>query len=175
MPRSYVPVELNTFVAGLVTEASPLTFPPNASLDEENFILNKNGSRARRLGLDFEDEFVLINSGVTAPSTREPFINTFKWENVGGDPTKIFSVVQIENVLQFFDAAASPLSANPVAKYVYPSTVKARMGFASVDGLLVVVTGGKDVDTFSYNTNSISKLSKRLKIRDFFGVTDVAV
>ena len=47
MPRQTVPAEVNTFVKGLITEASPLTFPDNASLDELNFILNKDGSRRR--------------------------------------------------------------------------------------------------------------------------------
>ena len=29
-----------TFIQGLVTEASPLTFPENASIDEENFVID---------------------------------------------------------------------------------------------------------------------------------------
>ena len=37
-----------SFIQGLVTEASPLTFPENASIDEDNFVLNRDGSRSRR-------------------------------------------------------------------------------------------------------------------------------
>jgi hypothetical protein len=51
MPVSGVK-QYNTFVKGLVTEAGPLTYPENASLDEENFVLNRDGSRQRRLGMD---------------------------------------------------------------------------------------------------------------------------
>jgi hypothetical protein len=29
-----------SFTKGLITEASPLTFPENASIDERNFVLN---------------------------------------------------------------------------------------------------------------------------------------
>ena len=42
-----------SFVKGLITEASPLTFPENASIDEKNFVLNRDGSRSRRLGVDY--------------------------------------------------------------------------------------------------------------------------
>lgn len=53
MAQSKSQAEYNTFVGGLVTEANPLTFPENSSLDEANFVLNPDGSRQRRLGLDF--------------------------------------------------------------------------------------------------------------------------
>ena len=48
-------IEFNTFVKGLITEAGPLTYPEGASLDEANFVLNRDGSRQRRFGIQFED------------------------------------------------------------------------------------------------------------------------
>ena len=69
------PVEKSyyTFVAGLNTDASPLNFPDNFSSDEENFILNLDGSRQRRKGLALEtggqsittNTTVMYNSGAT--------------------------------------------------------------------------------------------------------------
>ena len=53
MAKAINAAEFSTFVAGLITDASPLTFPNNASLDEVNFELNRDGSRNRRLGMDF--------------------------------------------------------------------------------------------------------------------------
>jgi len=44
-----------TFVGGLNTDASPVNFPENFSSDEENFVLNLDGSRQRRLGLSLEE------------------------------------------------------------------------------------------------------------------------
>jgi len=44
----------NTFVAGLITEAGPLTFPENSSKDELNCVLSRKGNRRRRLGVDYE-------------------------------------------------------------------------------------------------------------------------
>ena len=64
MPKTFVNraaanKEYNSFVRGLITEASPLTYPENASIDEENFILNRNGSRRRRQGIDYESSYAL--------------------------------------------------------------------------------------------------------------------
>ena len=77
MPRQTVPAEVNTFVKGLITEASPLTFPENASLDELNFILNKDGSRQRRLGMEFRPDSVNLTLPVSTVNGLK--INTFKW------------------------------------------------------------------------------------------------
>ena len=52
-----------SFVKGLITEANQLTFPDNASIDESNFVLNRDGSRTRRLGLDYENDFGIVNTG----------------------------------------------------------------------------------------------------------------
>ena len=37
-----------TFKNGLNTDASPINFPDEVSLDEENFTLERDGSRRRR-------------------------------------------------------------------------------------------------------------------------------
>ena len=41
--------EYNTFVKGIITEASALTYLENSSIDEDNFVLNRDGSRQRRV------------------------------------------------------------------------------------------------------------------------------
>ena len=102
MPRQTVPAEVNTFVKGLITEASPLTFPENASLDELNFILNKDGSRQRRLGMEFRPNSVNLTLPVSTIGGLK--INTFKWENVGGDPLKTVIVVQCGKSIYMIDA-----------------------------------------------------------------------
>lgn len=176
MPRNVAPLEQNTFVAGLVTEASPLTFPPNASLDEENFNLNHNGSRSRRLGFDLEDNYVEIETTATVPSNFELMISSFKWQNVGGNANQTFIVVQIGKQLSFFDSSATPLSSGLIGQWDYDNEDAIRkFSYASVDGMLVVVTGRKEVDIYQFDGTNLTKLSKRLKIRDLFGVTDVAV
>lgn len=52
MGRTVQNLEVNNFSGGLNTEASPLNYPVNSSLDEQNLVLNKDGSRQRRNGLE---------------------------------------------------------------------------------------------------------------------------
>lgn len=174
MPRSYQPVEFNTFVGGLVTEATPLTFPANASLDEENFVLNNTGLRTRRLGFDYEQDFVIVDSGQILLDGQELVFNSYKWDNVGGNPSRTFIVVQIQNRIHFFDGTVQPISNSLIGSLDYNLNPPSNMSFASVDGRLVVVTGGKSVDVYSYEDSGFTVLSKRLLIRDLFGVTDIA-
>lgn len=47
-------LEQTDFSGGLVTDANPLQFPANATLDESNFTIEKDQSRRRRKGLKLE-------------------------------------------------------------------------------------------------------------------------
>lgn len=176
MPRQIEPVEFNTFIAGYVTEASPLTFPQNASLDEENFVLNRNGSRQRRQGFDLEKNYSTIDSAVTFPADGNVICTSYKWANVGGIANKTLIVVQIQNSILFFDGGADPISTGLIGTWQYDlSQPIVKFSFASVDGMLVVVTGRKGVDLFQFDGSNLSIMTKRLLIRDLFGVTDVSV
>lgn len=177
MPKTKVIVEQNTFVGGLITEASPLAFPNNASLDEANFILNRDGSRSRRQGMDIESGAVIIQSAASIPVDGNLALSSFKWTNAGGIPTKSISVVQVGNEINFFDNSFIPLSSGYIFSYAYPpELVNKRFSYAVVDGLLIVVTGQKEVDIYRFDTstNVIIKSSKTLQVRDLFGVADVA-
>lgn len=85
------------FVNGLITEASPLTFPEEASLDEENCVLNYDGSRQRRKGLE---------QGTTvSPTTNDDTNSVFsvaQWETANGDSDNNFTVVQKGRYVLFF-------------------------------------------------------------------------
>ena len=37
MPIAEAKIQVNNFIRGLITEASPINFPENASLDEANY------------------------------------------------------------------------------------------------------------------------------------------
>lgn len=50
MARSEIDTEFNTFVGGILTEANPINYPVGYTLDEENFILERDGTRRRRFG-----------------------------------------------------------------------------------------------------------------------------
>ena len=169
MPRQTVPAEVSTFVKGLITEASPLTFPDNASLDELNFILNKDGSRQRRLGMEFKEgssELVLPVVSLDGLS-----INTFKWESVGGDPTKTAIVLQCGKSIYIIDA--SDPGGVFEQSFVIGSSDQQQISMASVDGVLVCVSGDKQIATVDYRDGVYTKASQTLKIRDLFGVQDI--
>lgn len=169
MPRQTVPAEVSTFVKGLITEASPLTFPDNASLDELNFILNKDGSRQRRLGMEFKEgssELVLPVGSIDGLS-----INTFKWESVGGDPTKTAIVLQCGKSIYIIDA--SDPGGVFEQSFVIGSSDQQKISMASVDGVLVCVSGDKQIATVDYRDGVYTKASQTLKIRDLFGVQDI--
>lgn len=169
MPRQTVPAEVNTFVKGLITEASPLTFPDNASLDELNFILNKDGSRQRRLGMEFKEgssELVLPVGSINGLS-----INTFKWESVGGDPTKTAIVLQCGKSIYIIDA--SDPGGVFEQSFVIGSSDQQQISMASVDGVLVCASGDKQIATVDYRDGVYTKSSQTLKVRDLFGVEDI--
>ena len=170
MPRNYAPVEFNTFVGGLVTEASPLTFPPNASLDEENFALNKDGSRSRRLGMDFESGHSLVDTGQSYTLGDSFAVNSFKWDNAGGQPDSTVICVQVGKSLDFFNGNNTTLSSSKIHTHIFSDADPAnKMSFASVDGMLVVTIGSKDIHIFEFD-GDIKHSTKRLLIRDLFGV-----
>lgn len=172
MPRQTAGVEVNAFVKGLITEASPLTFPDNASLDEMNMVLNKDGSRRRRLGMDYESGYSLINSGQVSDPTL--VFTPFVWKQPGGYTNKEFLVIQSGTRITILDSTINPISSSVVGTYTIGSSISKKMSMASVDGVMVVATGDGNIYGFDYNGTTVIQSSGRLKIRDLFGVADVS-
>ena len=166
--------QYNTFVKGLVTEAGPLTYPENASLDEENFVLNRDGSRQRRLGMDFEDSYVLRSATVEADDA----VGVSRWYNVGNDSDVQFAVVQTGQILSVYDLSAVSTSASLVdtvdlSAYI---TGKTRVDCVSGMGFLFVVEGTAEPMFLEYDatTGQVTRQAIDIEIRDFFGVSDVS-
>lgn len=173
MPKQSSKAEINAFTAGFISEANPVNFPANASLDEINFELDRTGIRKRRLGFDLEEDGELINlpSG-TDISTQTPI--TYKWRSVSGNVDKSFLVVQVSNHLLFFDLSESILS---TSGYLGTLTITdfptdTRFSFTSCDGSLVVASGLDKVGLVEYDldTTTFSYSFYRLKTRDLWGV-----
>jgi hypothetical protein len=170
MPKPTVKAEVNTFVQGLITEASPLNFPSNASFDEENFILNRDGTRNRRLGIDLEEDHTLFSTSLLAD-----YINTkprvFKWKNVGGIPDLQLQVVQLGTTLMFFDLSKENLSTDGLFGSIVLSSFPADTQFslASVNGVLVATAGLADVAIIKYST-TFSVEYRPIYTRDLWGI-----
>lgn len=170
--------EYRTFVKGLITEASAISFPEDASLDEANFILNRDGSRQRRLGLDYEDSYVLLDSGKGTIVFDNYNLTCHRWDNIGGDSTLAIGVVQIGNSLWFVDLYKSSLSGNLLnggsAITLDGANGQNPYQMTNINGYLVVATGETDPFYLEYdeNTDVVTKTDITLKVRDTFGIDD---
>ncbi|MBL4654104.1 MAG: hypothetical protein JKY53_14765, partial [Flavobacteriales bacterium] len=173
MSRSRVHLENNSFVKGLITEASPLTFPENASIDENNVVLNTDGTRDRRLGIDYESSNIILTSDQQIPAAKDTIFSTFNWENVSGDAEIEIIVVQIGNKLSFFDALKSSVSNNKIGSDITLGDGSFPYGFASVDGLLIIATNSRTIEILEFDGTNITTTNDTLKIRDLFGLEDI--
>lgn len=162
--------EYNTFVKGIITEAGPLTFPENSAIDLENLVLNREGSLQRRLGMDFEDDFVLRT--VTVLSTDA--VASFRWYNVNNDSDLQFAVVQVGQSLLCYRIDSTNVSAN------YLNTVSIASYSNGVDpiqvdsghGVLFCAGGVGNPFYLEWDGSNVNLIPITLKIRDTFGVYD---
>lgn len=166
--------EINSFVQGLITEATPLNFPENSSADEENFVLNRDGSRERRLGMDLEDNHNWLSTGVTTDRINEFGFNSFKWSEVAGDSQLELLVVQFDNRLYFFNIETTTISNEGFLGMLtiseFPSSSK--FSFASVEGSLVVAAGVDSFAVVTYEGGVLDYYLDRIMIRDVFGLQE---
>lgn len=163
-------IELNTFVQGLITEASPLNFPVNASVDEENFELNRDGTRDRRRGMDYEPGYVQNNTLFASSDFYGAYgYSNYVWKSVGGNASKEYLVVQMRNTLYVYDTQKVSVSGNGILATIVISEFPSGTNFsyATVDGYLVVVAG---VDVIVVVDQTFSYTTKRLKTRDVWGI-----
>lgn len=174
MARQKASAEFKSFVKGIITEASPLNFPDNASIDEDNFVLNLDGTRQRRLGMDVEDDYAVIDTGESADSIAPIAFSSYDWKNAGGDPDRRICAVQTGTTISFFDVSApGSISDGLISQHAGVADKYRRCSYAVVDGLLVIVTGKKQVQIFKYLSGAITVSQDILYIRDQFGVEDV--
>lgn len=177
MPQQIANKEYNTFVKGIVTEASPLTFPENASIDEQNFVLNRDGSRQRRLGMDYEQDYILRDTGIDSQNFSDVGVSSHLWKNINQKASLSFYVVQFGDKLFFYDATKSPTSNHPKNSgnsITLPGDRSIRWSVASLGGRFIVVTGDKNVFHLEYDEQAdvVTYTVHGLLVRDTWGVDD---
>lgn len=171
MTKKGIRAEVNTFVQGIITEASPLNFPPNATKDEENFELNTDGTRDRRLGMD--NEIGHTNRDVVI-SAEVPKVYCGKWLSVNNQPGLDFVVVWYDKTLHFSEDDGGAQSGASYKGFHQIPEGGSITSVASIDGKLVVVNDHYDVWAITYNpdTNSFLRTRVYLKVRDIWGVEE---
>jgi len=147
MPANKINQPVNNFVKGLITEASPLTFPENASLDEVNFKLNRDGSRDKRWG----QQHVYFE---TLPYTRLELerlhAKVYKWEQPKGARHSVIGVVQVGYLLYFVDITVQPIPTPYDDFLLFDTPVPLLNGGVAVDAGNLL-SGGKPVEFATIN------------------------
>lgn len=174
MPQRITQKVVNTFVKGLITEAGELTFPEDASIDELNCVLNRDGSRRRRLAVKVEEG----NSLSTFTVSVAQVFTSGKWINVGGEAGLEFIVIQTGPNLYFYNTSSEPYSGQQKSFSVdmtsFEHTGSAGAGtskvqMASINGDLVVVSSSIEPFYISYDNVSDTITTQQItpKVRDF--------
>lgn len=167
-----------SFTKGIITEASPLTFPENASVDEDNFVLNRNGSRSRRLGIEYETGFTLTDTGLAESVIQVSKQSAHVWPTPGGATTKSIGVVRVYNKLWFLDLLAEDPSSsllNSGSAITIANLANSDIETAIINNSLVIVS--KDLPlpillTYDTTTDTVSQAQVSISIRDIWGVDD---
>lgn len=167
-----------SFTKGLVTEASPLTFPENASIDERNFVLNRNGSRSRRLGLDYEGGYTLTSTGFSSAAIQTGKQSFHKWDMPGGDTTVAIGVVRILDKLWFIDLLTNAPSSNLLnggSSITLSGLNTAEIETATINNKLIIVSEDLTYPVLlAYNstTDTVTQSNITVEVRDIWGVDD---
>lgn len=173
----------NNFVKGLITEFTAMNFPENAILEGDNCVYSELGGVTRRLGMDFENEF--LGNTISGFLKESDAVIEFEWYSVGNEGTTKFLVQQLGFRLHFFSVENSGLSSKKksftvnLSTYAAPGKTATNIRskpaqFTSGKGYLFVVHQDCDPIYVEYNneTDSISVNVVELKVRDFEGLPE---
>lgn len=167
------------FNKGLITEAGELTFPEGASVDELNMSLERDGSRRRRLGLQYEESYQ--TAGTAAEGIHS---SVHLWENAGSQPQLTFIVVQLGKRLHFYEDGDTisankksfTLNLNNFLRPTGASAEEAMVQVTSVRGKLIVASPEIDTLKVDYDpdTDTISSERIEFRVRDLEWQGDVS-
>lgn len=174
MPQNISQTTVNNFSKGLITEASPLTFPEDASVDLLNCELSRTGVTRRRKGLEYEDSYSLSDYTITSTD----LVHSITWSNVSNQSGVEFEVIQVGSILYFYDKSSVPVSGNQKSFTIDLSNFYAgngenvstsRISGSSIQGAFVVVSKAVDQFYIEYDpdTDTISTTKFTPQVRDF--------
>lgn len=164
----------NTFINGLITEATGLNFPQSAVTETYDCEFNVDGSVIRRHGFDYEG-----NAQTKTINRTDSVVNSYLWQNVNGDGNTDIVVVQVGGTLYFYlgddsgnytaTNVTSTVTLTPVSGAPVTSTVEAQ--FCDGNGFLFVTHPYIEPMRISFDTssNTATATNITLQIRDFEG------
>ncbi len=168
---------VNNLIKGLITEAGELTFPEGASVDELNCSLSRDGSRSRRLGLEFEASNALSSFTVDP----DQIFSVGQWDNPGGVAGLTFMVIQSGATLYFYNSGLAPYSNQYTGLSIdltpYQIAGKditlSRVEFATIATVLVVASEAINTIYLTYDGSAIGVTEIEFRVRDFEWFSDV--
>ncbi len=170
--------QYSNFSKGLLTESTPLNFPDNYSLDEQNLLLRVDGSRERRLGMQYENNNQL---NPTASTTSSVGMGFYKWEFADDKVSNTIGVVQVGQQLFFLDMETTNPSANLLnggaaqSLSSVTSVDTPRLSFTDLNGILLITSSDFSAPIkITYNTggDTITLTTLDILVRDLWGVDD---
>lgn len=176
MPQQSSVVVENSFINGVVTEATALNFPDKAVVEAYDCIFDLDGSAYRREGFDLETNF----STKTINKTNK-VIKTYLWQDVAGNGSITVVVVQIGPTLYFYEtngtgvfsqgAQTTTVALTGVSGAPIVDTTEAQ--FCDGNGFLIVTHPYCEPMRISYDTAAHTATATNiiLQIRDFQGAT----
>ncbi len=179
MPRTTGTLVNNNFTKGLITEASPFTFPQGACTETFDCIHEVTGGVTRRKGFEYE-----IDHSVKTIDKTAGVVVSYLWKDVSGNGDTSLVVVQIKDRLYFWDGSTTdPLSFHPISASIdlttfspsgAPSPKTQECQFTAGNGKLFVVHPYLEsfAVTYDANTQTFSTTQIDLEIRDFEGLED---
>lgn len=171
-----------TFVKGLITEASALTYPEDSSYDELNTIITRKGNRSRRLGISYGAQAVDAANEVVNPSYAQ---SEYVWKSVANIHNTNFLATQNGNLISFYNLDGETSLQNKktftidLALYLRPGatgedSAKEQIQLSSGKGLLFIVGDKIEPLTVEYvkATDTILVTKIAILVRDFDGLND---
>jgi hypothetical protein len=164
----------NSFINGLVTEATGLNFPDKAVTETYDCEFDLDGSVYRRTAIDLEPNYATKTIDRNASA-----IKTYLWQNVAGDGNVTVAVVQVKNKLYFYETdgtgifstgeQTTTVTLTPVSGAPTIDAVEAQ--FSDGNGVLIVTHPYCDPMRVAYDiaAHTATATTITIKIRDFEG------
>jgi hypothetical protein len=177
-------IESNTFGKGLFSDASPTSSSDGISLVDENMEFQKDGSRRRRLGLDYFNP-AGVNANNRQLTGTSYSVDMHVWHSPDQNNTTSATsfniiVVRVGSSLLFYRDDSNWLEAGFLGAYPLPyntalgplANFDGELAFASLRGKFYASAGSEIITEFTYNpdTNTVDQRQARLLVRDNFGI-----
>jgi hypothetical protein len=178
MPKANSEKAYNTFVKGIITEVSALTYPENASLDQDNLVLERTNVISRRYGVEYEDSYALKATGTPAELLIDSPATFHMWGVQSGNTDINIGVVRIYNHLWFINLLSATYSTsflnsgNPIT---ISGLTNSRIDTAVINNNFIFSSAeitSPILLTYDVTTDVVTQAYVSLSVRDFWGVDD---